>query len=719
MIVILTLMAFLLGFSSGAQFYGDIAGQIKGGSDLQGQLDLLVIDDTRMHLRSFSSVALVQSSAGAHERVRVFWNDANQVVPKGSVLQTRASFTPLREDQRYLYHRGIVGTLSLSVIENIGFSSGFLGAIDQFRHDNVQNITSIEGEGAALLLGILLGYREKLHGSVVEQDFFTCGLSHLIAVSGTHLAVIAALFGWFLRRLPLNRPLEVAILLTALLLYVILTGLQPSAIRSSIMAGVAACSIFVGRRGHSPSALVAAALVMLLVYPANAYSLGFWLSVFAVMGITLFTNLVAHWIKNAAPLQNNKDPGALSQALALTITAMAATMPLSIPVFAALPLIGPLANLLGTPLICLSLMLGMTALVITPFAQAAGSFLLELAAFISEACAQLAALMVRIPGASTPLDISLAGAVCLGIGLSALLYYTWPVPHAKALRRAAALLCATALALFVLSPLFVNPRLVVMDVGQGDALLVQDRASAILIDTGSSDTALTHALARNKIRNLQAVIITHLDDDHAGALRRLRGLVSVDKVYFAYGLLEHCPDNVFIAEAQALVGEANVGELKSGDELKVSNALTLQVLWPTRIAYEGSNAESICLLLQYDANEDGIPEHQALLTGDCEQEELALLLKEYPNLEVALLKVGHHGSRKALTSEQVQALGCKVALISVGANNTYGHPTKSVLDALSAHGVITLRTDEHRDITCVLSGDTIKLKYTDRADVHY
>ena len=707
----LAALALFLGLGCGSLFYGHLARQVAQPGGFEGELELVVVEDTRAYAASRGSEALVQRANGSEVRVRIFWNDTDVPLPRGSHVRVTGTFTPLRDDQRWLFDRGCIGTLSIRVIENRGFGTGLWGAIDTFRQGNVDRIQNIGGNGAALLAGVLLGHREALQDTAVEQDFVTCGLTHLIAVSGSHLAVVAALLGWFLRRLPLHRVVEITLLLLVLALYVMLTGLQPSAIRSAIMAGAAGCSTFIGRRGHAPSALAAAALIMLLVCPTNASSLGFWLSVCAVMGITLFANLVAQWLATAALLrarQGRKSPGAPAQALALTITAMASTLPLSVPAFAVLSLVGPLANLLAAPLISLVLVCGMVALVVIPLFEPLGALLLSAAAFVSDICTWLAALFVRLPWASVPLEVPLPVAAAVGIAAAALVYFTWPVPRAGTLRFAATGALAVVFVLAQVLPLLSAPRLVAMDVGQGDALLIQEQRNAILIDTGASDAALVHALARNNIRSLRAVIITHLDSDHAAALGRLRGLVPVERVYFARGLLENQRNHEYIREACEVVGAEQVRELSQGQSLRLGPTLSLVVVWPERTALEGSNEESICVLLQYDADANGIPEQQALLTGDAEQDELAAILRHSPSLQAQVIKVGHHGSRDAVTSGQLEELGATVALISVGAHNRYGHPTQETLDALAQAGVMIFRTDEQGDITCFFKGNTLE-----------
>jgi len=188
-------------------------------------------------------------------------------------------------------------------------------------------------------------------------------------------------------------------------------------------------------------------------------------------------------------------------------------------------------------------------------------------------------------------------------------------------------------------------------------------------------------------------------------------LVPIENIYFARGLLDNQADNLYLRQAAAMVGSSRVGELSQGDVLQVGQTLSLVVLWPQNIAFEGSNSECICLLLQYDQDADGIPEYQALLTGDCEHEQLTAILKCYPGLQVDIIKVGHHGSRNAMTAEQVQLLNSQLALISVGANNHYGHPSLQILDDLAQANVRVLRTDEQGDLACLFNGNTINLRY--------
>lgn len=738
-IPLLSMLVFVLAFGSGNLSYQRISNSMQTAKEITGIQSLIVVEDARTTQNSQTTEVILTSKTGEQLRLRAFWNDAELRLPKGTTIEAHCRVSPLKEDQKWLYEKGVVANLSLSAIEDKGFPSTLWGRVDSFRESNVTRIKSLaeKSEGTALLLGVLLGYRTALQDGDLEQDFISCGLSHLIAVSGSHLAVVAALFGWMLKRLPLRALSETVILLLVLGAYVMLTGLQPSAVRSAIMAGVAGCSVLVGRRGHAPSALSAAAIAMLLIHPPNAYSVGFWLSVLAVFGITLFVNLVAQWLSSATAKKHTvssatqdkgarevkdlslskqgtftpqvKTPGALATALALTLTASSATAPLAVPVFSVLSLVGPLANVLVAPLVSFMLVLGMLALLAWPVFEFLGTILMMLALGIAECAAVLASLLSKLPFAAIPLALPEGLSLVVGILAAAFLYVLWPLPQPRTLRLIATTFVCLVCVVGLLPAHFKTPQLTVMDIGQGDALLVREQDKNILIDTGASETLLVKALARNHIYQLDAVIITHLDSDHAGALKRLRGLVAVDSVYFAQGLLTSQAHNAYIQDAYKLVGEQGVKELKQGDRIPLGSSLYLDVLWPSKPVHAGTNEESVCLLLCYDAEGDATIEQRALLTGDAEEHEIQQILSDYKGLTAELIKIGHHGSKGAITSDQLSALSSICACISVGADNQFGHPSPEVLATLEQAEVQVYRTDQQGDIQCEFRGSTLKV----------
>jgi competence protein ComEC len=281
----------------------------------------------------------------------------------------------------------------------------------------------------------------------------------------------------------------------------------------------------------------------------------------------------------------------------------------------------------------------------------------------------------------------------------------------------------------------VAPQVVALDVGQGDAILIREGYRNILVDTGQNDAVLLRALARQGVSRLDAVIVTHLDDDHSGALDALGGTIPVEHVYFAAGLLEAKGEDAVIQTAQQLLSGKAPEELAWGDALRLGDNIALSVLWPDRRVSEGGNEESLCLGLSYSADGDSSPSTRLLLTGDAEAPQLEALLARAPVPDAsaqtptsgssapstdaptqtpaqgfAVLKVGHHGSKDAVTVEQLRRMGCVLALISVGRDNRYGHPAPDTLSVLDEAGVRVYRTDLNGDIRLRFDGGRLSVR---------
>ncbi|MDR3315285.1 MAG: DNA internalization-related competence protein ComEC/Rec2 [Coriobacteriales bacterium] len=714
-----TLLALLLALLLGCGFWSFQGAQANSlGAEAGNALTLRILDDPSTGAFSQTSLARVSLPAGGSVKVRILWGQGSEPLPPGTVVMARFDLVNLTEYQQFLHRQGVVASVKLSDVHVLGFQHDLIGLIAGFREENRQLILQHEGEGAALLCGVLLGDTTGLDASSVGRDFRVTGLTHLIAVSGSHLIVVATLIGYFLRRLKLDYRVEIILIVGLLAAYVILTGLQPSAIRACIMTFVANLARIVGRRNHAPSALTAAAVGMLLVYPPAAFSLGFWLSVFAVFGLALFCPLVCAHLSALFSRETRAGEKAgkkgrmrslLLEPIGMTLTAQLATIPLTAPVFAMLSIVSPLANLLVTPFITLMVGAGIIALIIAPVLPVIGVPLLGLLCILGDVSAYLARMLASLPYASAPIAWALIPTCCAFLVLATIVYLRWPQPSRRTSRRCLSVLAAGCGVFLVIALLPAQPQLIMMDIGQGDALLVRNKGSCVLIDTGSDEATLMKALGRNRVARLDAVIITHLDADHCGALEVLSGSIPVDHIYFADGLLSAQPDLAAFKEAARVVGEGRVESITYGDTLSLGGSVMLEVLFPLTSVSVGGNDESICLALIYDEDGDGQAEMRLLLTGDAEAPELEQFLAGEDEASYLVLKVGHHGSRDAVTPEQLDSMGCRVALISVGENNHYGHPTPETLGILEDAGVTVYRTDLNGDVRVYFGADAVRV----------
>ena len=382
--------------------------------------------------------------------------------------------------------------------------------------------------------------------------------------------------------------------------------------------------------------------------------------------------------------------GALD-ALAVCVVCQASTFAIGASSFGSVSLVAPLANLLAAPVLGILMPLGLAAGVASP-APVAADVLAHLAGAVAQPLLAGVSWLSSLALASVPVSVDLGLALLVTVLLSAVLLVAWPRPSGRLL--AGGTLVALALAGAVLLRLrwLAPPRVCVLDVGQGDSILVQDGGSAILVDAGPGD-AVGAALARNGVLHLDAVLVTHLHDDHYGGLSTLGPVLSGGKVLFGQGVSGSLTDEVK-CELSALA-PGFVSEVSHGDVLRVGR-FSLSVVSPLGPSDGSQNAYSVQLALSF---EDGPRTLSGLLTGDGEKDELAAELGRGDVGDVDFLKVGHHGSAVSLGEAEARALSPEVSIASAGANNRYGHPRQECVDVLEKAGSAFLCTMDVGDVT--------------------
>lgn len=680
--------------------------------------------------RDYGQVSQAQVKHGNRTvSLRVLWStdaDAAQPPSSGHCVRVSGAFkaASLDDSGRWNHQQGYAGTLKASSFEDAGLAPGLRGFVTPLRDASMELVSALGGDAAGLLGGILLGDKTQYSGSELEQDFKTTGLAHLMAVSGTHLAVVMALAGWFLARLPLPRGAR-ALLLTALLsAYVALTAFAPSAMRACVMAAVGMGGFIFARRRHVLSSLALCVIAFLALQPSLAFSLGYQLSVLCMVGLLVLSPLLSAWM---AVLFKGR-LGGVGEAIAATLSANLMTLPVTIPLFCQLPLISPVSTFLASPFITVALGLGIPVLLIAAVAPPLGGLLLSLAGAAAAACAALVHALADLPGACVPLDASAGwlGALCL-VGVVALWGF-WPLPRqegperpVKPAARFAGVGVVAAMVLPVLlvlllemggvlgvarlsgAPVESDAQVVMLDVGQGDAMLVCDGDAAVLIDTGEEGTVLLKALARHGVSSLDAVLLSHKDSDHTGALSSLAGIVQVRRVMMHEGLVGSDLVSGISSATQWVTGGSGLTGVEVGDAIRVGR-FSLRLVAPQE-AGESENDDSLIWLLSYDDDGDGVAESRGLLVGDGEEGAIEPAYRELGDIE--FYKVAHHGSRDAISTEEMAVLKPELSLISVGADNKYGHPTAQTLQVLEEGGSKVLRTDLSGDITLSFSGTRI------------
>lgn len=629
--------------------------------------------------------------AGTGGRV---WLLADEPLGMGDTLRCVGRFSPNEEGEWGESSRaqGLAGTVRAVRILERRAPTGARGAVVALRSAVLASIGAESSDARALLAGTICGSTAAMAERGLDDVFAACGVSHLVAVSGGHLVLVAALGARLLERTRLPAVARAAVLLLLTGGFVAFCGAPSSAVRAWAMSVVAALASLVGRRSHPLSAASAAALAMALVDPGVTGQLGYLLSVLCVCGICALGAYARYLVRVVLPRPASARSGPCAalarlradaeEALALTLVSQLVTMPLTCATFAQLSLVAPLANVVLAPLFSALLVFGLAAaaLVWAPPLQ-----LVALIACDAAGGALMALLraLAGLPLACVPVSVEEGPALLALAVLLALLLLWWPRASRRVVGAALAVLLSCALAWVGRWRLLAPARVVVLDVGQGDAILVTDGPAAVLVDTGPGD-AVVGALARANVFHLDAVVLTHLHADHAGGLEDVLSAVPVGRVVVPEA-----------TDLSGLPGGCAVEEVGYGDALGVGR-FSLEVVSPVEPAGGEGNEGSLELLLSFD---DGGRALTGLLAADAEVEETSAAVARGDVGDVDFLKVGHHGSEASLDAATTEALAPEVSVASAGEGNSYGHPDPACVEVLEGAGSVFLCTIWAGDVT--------------------
>jgi competence protein ComEC len=545
----------------------------------------------------------------------------------------------------------------------------------------------LEPRPAGLLPGLVVGDTSRAD-PVLEGDFRSAGLAHLTAVSGANVAIVLAAVLWPLRRRAVDRRLQVGVALMGLVAFVVLARPSASVVRAAAMGGVTLWALATGRPRAAVPALAAAAIVLLLLRPDLARDAGFALSVAATASIVL---LAPGWSRR---LRERSWPAPLADALAVSAAAGVATAPLVAGLSGTVSLVSIPANLLAAPAVPVATVLGLGAAVLAPLSAPTADVLVWLAGWPVRWLVLVAERAAGLPDAAVSWPAGAGGALTLGVLLVLAAALLWRSPRVRLVA-----LVALVAVIAVGWPLRQVARgwppddtvLVACDVGQGDALVVPTAPGAgVLVDAGPEVGPVDRCLDRLGIDELPLVLLSHLDADHVGGLAG--ALTGRDVGLVATGPL--APDDDRSAALDAVLGPTSGtrSTLEAGDRVRVG-AVEMDVLAPRpERAVAGTEPNDLSLVVRVTVR--GL---RVLLTGDLGAQAENRLVRDGVDLTADVLKVPHHGSADA-DPEFLSATRARVALVSVGADNTYGHPTPRLLGLLTDDGMRVHRTDRQGDL---------------------
>jgi competence protein ComEC len=623
--------------------------------------------------------------------------------PQGAILELRARPVEPRgpetgfDERAWLARQGIHVVLRGENPRVIGRRGGIGGVADRLHAHVEQTLArATAGERRAVLTGIVLGEEGGIDTSL-RDAFRASGLTHLLAVSGQNVAITAIGVVWVARLAGIGRIAGEGLAILVVLAYALAVGWQPSVVRAAVAGILASLGWITARPRDRWHAMAVGALVLLAWTPTAGLDPGFQLSFAAVAAIFLAVPRVAG-VPDAYPV-----PRGVWDVLVVAVACGLVTAPIVWLHFGSVALWTVPANLAAEPAMPPLIALSLAAAAFEPVLPGVATSLAWLAGW----CAAWIAFVARVVSGWPSAQIHSAVALTAVLALAAAPVGVRRLPRYR--RRVAAvglvsvaLTLAAAACAFRPVPSWAPPqglRVTFLDVGQGDSALVEAPGGAVLVDEGPPEADVAGQLRAMGVRALTAIVLTHPQRDHIGGAAAVLDGLRVGEVEDP-GIEAPSADHD-AAMAAARRRHVPVEIVHEGDTFRIGK-LRLRILWPDEpgLPSEDPNQHAVVALASYGATD-------VLLTADAESDVTGRL--RIPPVEV--LKVAHHGSEDPGLPDLLRTLRPRLAVISVGKGNDYGHPRPETIAALRAEpGLETLRTDESGRIVVESDGRTLSVR---------
>lgn len=654
----------------------------------------------------------------------------NSTYSYGDVLRVTGKLeTPsLLDDfdyQGYLANQGIYSIMFYPGIETIETGQGFkpLAWVYWLRGRLTQTMTRVLPEPqAALAQGIVLGLRGNIP-QAVKDEFINTGTAHLLAISGVNLSIMAGILvslgiGLFGRR----HYIYVWLALGAVWLYALITGFNPPVVRAAIMASLFLIAELLGRQRNAGIALVFAAAVMVSFSPQIMWDTSFQMSFMAMVGlIFIFPPLQSLGRKVVNAVIGDRKVAVVANSVVdsfgVSLGAVIAVWPLIAYYFGIISWVGPLSTFLtmfSMPgIIIFGSLTGIFGFFVLPLAQGTAWLAWLFLSYLLLAVKIFDLVPFSVVGSLDNKWIWIYyAALAIGLWLNSnRLKFVESV--SKVVEFAAKLprkwivssLLVTAILVWLIAATMPDDDLHVtfLDVGQGDAILIEKGNQQVLVDGGPSPQAIVLGLSQQMPfwdRTIDLVISTHPHADHITGLLEVLKRYRVKEVLYVNS--EY--DSPIFDEWHNLITEKNIKhtEAESGQQITLGEAV-IEILNPPKPLLSGTKS---------DIDNNGIVARlrmggvSFLMTADTMWEAEVELIARRAGLSSNVLKAGHHGSATSTSAEFLLVVNPNVAVISVGAKNDFGHPDKEVMARLVDQiGQVNIyRTDEHGKIEFTTDG---------------
>ena len=631
----------------------------------------------------------------------------------------------------YLKTENIYGTIEqngkIELIKEKNINYLFIN-LYKVKNKIIKNINNkFPEETRGVFLGILLGDKSSIEEDV-RQNFADSSLSHILAVSGTHISYVVICISVLFKKLKLNKNIRKVLTSLVLFMYLYLVDFSVSATRAVIMSTIVIMQMLFYRKQDTITTIAFSSIIILINNPYSILNIGFLLSYGGTIGIILFVNRIS--------IESKEDffqrfKSYLKDICIVTISAQTIIMPIIIYYFNTISFTFIISNIIASLIIGPIIMIGLVIIAISFFKIPIISLIIRFYNILLVILVRTADIISKIPMSKiylktpTTLEIIFYYSV---VFLIALLIYIkksnrkfikktiqidiYNLKNFFINNRNKVLIFISIVSLISITSIKIPKELKInfIDVGQGDSCLITTpQNKKVIVDSGGSESydvgknVLLPYLLDKRITKIDYIMISHFDTDHCKGFEYVLENLKVKNVIIS----KQSETSENFKQIMKIIRKKRINLIvvQKGSKIKIDNFTTVDIISPhsENIADNMNDNSIVAKLEAYNFS--------ILFTGDASEKIEKELIKEKINLKSDILKVSHHGSKTGTSEEFLKSVKPKIALIGVGENNKFGHPTKDVIKRLTENKVKIYRTDTDGEIRIkIKKSKNIKIK---------
>lgn len=617
------------------------------------------------------------------------------------------------------------GKIELIKEKNINY---FFIILYKVKNKIIKNINNkFPEETRGVFLGILLGDKSSIEENV-RQNFADSSLSHILAVSGTHISYVVICISVLFKKLKLNKNIRKVLTSLVLFMYLYLVDFSASATRAVIMSNIVILQMLFYRKQDTITTITFSSIIILINNPYAILNIGFLLSYGGTIGIILFVNKIS--------IESKEDffqrfKSYLKDICIVTISAQTIIMPIIIYYFNTISFTFIISNIIASLIIGPIIMIGLVIIAISFFKIPIISLIIRFYNILIVILVKTADIISKIPISKiylktpTTLEIIFYYSV---VFLIALLIYIkksnrkfikktiqidiYNLKNFFINNRNKVLIFISIVSLISITSIKIPKELKInfIDVGQGDSCLITTpQNKKVIVDSGGSESydvgknVLLPYLLDKRITKIDYIMISHFDTDHCKGFEYVLENIKVKNVIIS----KQSETSENFKQIMKIIRKKRINLIivQKGTKIKIDNFTTVDILSP-QSENIADNMNDNSIVAKFEAYNFSI-----LFTGDASEKIEKELIKEKINLKSDILKVSHHGSKTGTSEEFLKSVKPKIALIGVGENNKFGHPTKDVIKRLTENKIKIYRTDTDGEIRIkIKKSKNIKIK---------